>query len=65
MAAPKIVPTASPPMMPAATRPLSARDGVDDAITVIAAIAHAASAVGNLVMVFPLGLVQIFRKSYI
>jgi hypothetical protein len=44
-------------MMPAATWPLSARDGLGDATTVIATVAHAAIAAGNLVMEFPLGLV--------
>jgi hypothetical protein len=41
-------------MMPAATWPLSARDGLGAAITVIAAVAIAAITAGNLVMVYPL-----------
>jgi hypothetical protein len=41
-------------MMPAATWPLSARDGFGAAVTVIAAVAIAAIIAGNLVMVYPL-----------
>jgi hypothetical protein len=41
-------------MMPAATWPLSARDGLGAAIAVIATIAHVAITAGNLVMCIPL-----------